>query len=284
MTPLSPKTSALLFLVLILALASFGCSSNEPPGQQSTPLPLIVQDGISIPHQANAMDQLNYARSGLRDKKVKMAAFRAVSFLFPNDRLECAHAALGLAYLHLEPQHRFATPLDIRQAVNDFSSVLTDFPDLPDIQAKALWYLGWIHTDLLDAPDQGIAFYWRVVREYPDVPMNLSPTVPWITLVYSDNPVKKQLKPSAPKKFWSQVALLEIVKNSRKSDEVLSAFHLLIAHHFTTQATGLAIRHLLSVPALADHARPQVASYLLRNPGNPYLAKDIRTLSAGEGS
>jgi hypothetical protein len=280
---IGPLRSAVWIALLTgVLLVLSGCST--PPEQltvSDSALPEIIQDGIPVPRFSTASDQLSYARSGLTDKKRKLAALRAVPSLFPGSRLECAQAAVGLAYLHLEPEYRFASQLEIQQAANDFQAVLDEFGDIPGIRAKSLWYLGWIHTELKQDPDTGLAFYWQVARRLSFVPMNLTPTAPWVNLVYAAEPAEKALKPAAPTKYWAQVALLEIVRNARDSAQAKTAFDLLMARYTTSQAAGLALKHMLAEPALADHALPAVDAYLAANSRNPYLARDIRTLAEG---
>lgn len=263
-------------------MVAAACSS--PPEQLAvsrSELPEIIQDGISLPRFSTAADQLNYARSGLTDKKRKLAALRAVPALFPQSRPQCGQAAMGLAYLHLEPEYRFATDLDIRQAANDFAAVLAEYGDIPGIRAKTLWYLGWIHTELKQDVPTGLGFYWQIVRDLSYVPMNLSPTAPWVNLVYPSQPARKALKPAPPKKYWEAVALLEIVRYTRNSAEAARALGVLMDRHPTSQATGLALKHLLADPELAPAALQHAAAYLAQPPSNPYLARDIQTLAEG---
>ena len=259
-----------------------GCSA--PPeyltGTQTQP-PEIIQDGVAIPQYPSAADQLNYARSGLTDKKRKMAAFRAVKALFPGDRSACGQAAMGLAYLHLEPQYRVASELDIRQAINEFKDLLTVYKDQPDITAKALWYLGWIHTQLQADPATGMGYYWQVANGFYPIPLKLSHTAPWVNLVYGLEPVKKQ--PVTPENDWGQVALLEIVRHSPEPAETIKAFHLLIGRSPASQAAGLALKHMLADPNMASQALAPAAAYLALPPSNPYLARDIRTLAEAVG-
>ena len=186
---------------------------------------------------------------------------------------------MGLAYLHLEPEYRFASPLEIRQAANDFSAVLKAYGDIPGIRAKSLWYLGWIYTELTSDPHTGLRFYWKIVKELSFVPMNLSPTAPWVNLVYPSQPAQKALKPAAPKTYWAQVALLEIVRNSPDKDQAVRACDLLMERYPASQAAGLALKHMLADPGLAAHALPASALYLSLPPSNPYLARDIQTLA-----
>lgn len=236
-----------------------------------------MQDGIEIPCFTSASGQLNHARSGFRNKKEKSAAFRAVHTLFPEQRLECGQAALGLAYLNLEPDYRFALPIDIRKAENDFQSVLKDYAALPDIQARANWYLGWIYTSLDPMPKKGRTYFHTIVRDFPEVPMNLSVPEPWVNIVYPDNISGKRQSP--PLKYWAQVALLELVRHPGSGKEAMSAFNLLYDRFFTSTETGMALKILLADPEQAALVLKKARLYTKQKQDNPYLVRDITTLA-----
>jgi len=271
---------AVLVSGLLAAALVSGPGCSAPPESLTDTretLAGIIQDGITIPQFPSAADQLNYARSGLAGRQEKMAALRAVKTLFGQDRMACGQAALGLAYLHLEPQYRFASDLDIQRAIKDFQAVANQYQDLPDVQAKALWYLGWIHTELAQDLKKAMGYYWQVAKAFDHIPLSLSHTAPWVTLVYGLEPVHKM--PQAPEKDWAQVALLEIVRHSPDTGEAIAAIHLLLDRYPASQAAGLALKHMLADPVLAPHAQAPAADYLAKKPANPYLARDIQTLA-----
>lgn len=258
-----------------------GCApaSDDQPSTLDTGPAQIIQDGIPVPQFPTAAGQLDYAKSGLADKKRKGAAFRAVSALFPLNRHECGHAALGLAYLHLEPDYRFAKPIEIRKAANDFKVVLRNFSDIDDVQAKAHWYLGWLYCTLELDPDTGRRHFWTVVRDYPEVPMNLSAPVPWVNLAHPEAP--PAINQPGQVKYWTQAALLELVRHPGTTSDTLHAFDLLYSRFFDSVETGLALKAMLSHPELAGIIRPKAFTWLSRNSTNPYLARDISALAGG---
>jgi len=269
-------------LVSILILAG-GCDRPLPPADiYRTDPPTRVVDGVTLPVFHTAAGQLRYSRSGFSDGARKRAALKAVLSFFPEDRLECGHAAIGLAYLHLEPDYRFAGTGQIRLALDALLKIRGTYADLPDVMAKTHWTLGWIYTDLMALPSKGLPHYWQVVRSYPDIPMNLSPAVPWVNLVSPPASKTSTAPPSVPKKFWAEVALLEIIRNTTDKSLAIRAFDILFRKYFTGPAAGFALKAMLENPVLADHARPQVSGYLQKHKANPYLAREIRLLAAGE--
>ena len=259
-----------------------GCA---PPQNQAikeavtdTELPVVIQDGFNIPHFPSARGQLNYAKSGFTSKKEKKAALRAVISLFPNERDVCGQTALSLAYLYLEPDYRFTTALDIRQASNDFSAILKNFSDLPHIQAKAFWYLGWIHTDLLNDPVTGARHYLHIADRFPDIPVSLSEPEPWANLVYLPDKAKP-LTPEPPDTYWGQIALLELVRTHPDPDMTVSAFDRLFTEYPIGPSHGFALKAMLNRPEFISHALPGASVYLNGDHGNPYLARQIKEMT-----
>lgn len=278
--PLFSISRCCLFLMVLLPVIISGCTN--PPERlipPKAPPAVKIQDGFEIPVFSSAMGQLNYARSGFTDKREKKAAFRAVLDLFPRDIRECGHASIGLAYLHLEPDYRFASPKTIRRAAVDFNSVLDRFAGQPDVVVKAHWYLGWIYTELMDEPEKGLVHFWRIVREFPDAPVSQSPPVPWVNLVSPPKQTQDRKHPQGPEKLWAEVALLEIIRNTPDHTRAALAFDHLAERFPAGAATGFALKFMLTDPGLANHALPRVAPYLSQYTENPYLIRDIRMLA-----
>ncbi len=275
----------LVFIVIVFPI--IGCT-NAPysPKKNNTNLEILTQDGFNIPRFPSARDQLNYANSGLVNKKEKQAALRAVHTLFPDNRPAMGNAAIGLSYIHLETDYRFATSTEILRTVNGFLSVVKDFPDLDHIQVKAHWYLGWIYTELLGDHEKGVSHYWTIVTEFPDIPMNLTPPVPWISLVYPLDLSKKLPSPRTHNKYWAATALLEIIRYAPGREDAIKAFDQLFDTYYTSVETGFALKLMLKTPGLVSHALPFVEPFLARktsNPHgyNPYLHGDIKALAKG---
>ncbi|WDP93059.1 MAG: hypothetical protein HUN04_26420 [Desulfobacter sp.] len=277
--------AVLCLLALLLSLGLQGCTQEKRHSSAGNEIPEIIQDGIKIPRFSTAAGQLNYAASVFEDKKRKSAALRAVAALFPENRLECGHAALGLAYLHLEPDYRFAKPIDILKAANDFKAVLKAYPDMDDVVAKTHWYLGWIHTTLchpaLDgqtgSTETGRRHFRAIVRDFSSVPMNLSPPEPWVNLARPEEfPTIKQ---SAPVKYWAQVALLELVRHPGSEEEALKAVDMLYDRFFSSMETGFALKHMLTRPGPGVSLVEKASAWAARNTANPYLSREISALA-----
>lgn len=269
---------SILFLVLVVSIISCTNAPDSPKKNDSN-LEILTQDGFNIPQFPWARDQLNYANSGLANKKEKQAALRAVLTLFPDNRPARGNAAIGLAYIHLETDYRFATSTEILRAVNGFLSVIKDYPDLDHIQVKAHWYLGWIYTELLGDLENGVLHYWAIVTDFPDIPRNLSVPVPWISLVYPPDLSQKLPSPRPQEKYWAGIALLEIIRYSPERENAIKAFDLLFDSYYTSVETGFALKLMLKKPDLASHALPFVEPFLVRKTSNPYLHGDIKALA-----
>ena len=231
--------------------------------------------GFDIPVFPTARDQLNYARSGFPDPKEKRAALNFLFKAFPQSRAECGSAALGLAYINLEPDYRFALGLDHRKAVKEFKAVIKEFKNLPRVQVKAHWYIGWIYCDLLKEIETGLPYYRFVVEAYPDLEMGISPPVPWVSLVYSPAGNENRMTKSKEREHWASLSLLEIIRHTADAQEALDAFDTLWDRYRYSAATGLAIKLMLENRAYRDKALLHTEPYLALNVANPYLSGEI---------
>jgi len=273
-----PVLLKVLSIGFFLMLSLQGCGSE--PAFLPIPraeLPTISFNGFDIPKFPTAQGQLNFAKSWFSDTRGKKAALLIVSELFPRARLQCGNADLALAYMNLGEDYRFASRSDFLKAITDYRKLLDKYRDQPRILAKAHWYLGWIHCELLGKKPKGLVHFKIIVTQYPGVAMELSSPVPWVSLVYPLDP-REQSDIRIPKMHWAGIALLEIIRNA-PPDEAIMAFDALWQGYKNSAATGFALKLMLENPLLADHSRSHVPAFLARNIANPYLAKEIQTLA-----
>ena len=271
------------FLVLwILMCAVFLSSCTDAPSTRSfgkSELETQNYHGFHIPVFPTAQGQLNYARSGFPDPKEKKAALNFVIEKFPASDDACGSAALTLAYMHLEPDYRFALQLDFNKALQDYKTIINTFKDEPRVLVKAHWYIGWIYCDILADVDKGLPYYKHIVENYPDLEMGISSPVPWVSLVYSLSVHENQSKKAKVKKHWASLSLLEIIRHTRDETETRAAFDLLWKKYRHSVTTGLAIRMMLDRPELIDKVQPHIEPYLAMNVANTYLAREIESLA-----
>lgn len=196
---------------------------------------------------------------------------------FPHDLKISARTHLELAYLELGADFRLANPEACRRALNKYKKIISDHGQLKDICAQAYWYMGWIYTDLLNNTSRGLAMYQRVVEDYLNEKRIAETTVPWLTLVYPDKPRKKTLEIyDRQTYFWGDLALLEMVRNAKDSEEQIAAFMQLWSRDPVSLATG----HALLVVLKSNMPDPQIVplsrAYILHNTPNIKLDEDIR--------
>lgn len=272
-------TIELLTVFFLAVLFVWGCGS-EPSSHslKETEQPVILFKGYTIPKFPRARDQLNYARSGFPDKEEKRAAFEFVIRHFPQDRLECGEAVLNLAFMNFGFDYRFALLRDYYAAIEEYKTIIKYYADQPPVMAKAYWYLGWIYCDLLNEGEKGLTYFRRIVHEYPDIQMGISPPVPWVSLVYPEEPGRDEPRSGKTITRWASLALLEIIRHSPDMEAAYDAFNILWQRYKKSVPTGLAIRLLLKKESTAEKVRPYIAQYLALNSANTYLADELRRL------
>ncbi|MBC2705283.1 hypothetical protein [Desulfobacula sp.] len=272
-----PLAIIIIFLLFLAALVLNGCS-DEPTSlslPKSDP-PVVSFQGFKIPQFPTAQGQLNYAKSGFPNPEEKRAALKILFKFFPEARLQCGNAALGLAYMNLGYDYRFAARQDYYNAIKDYRNVIKNFKEYPQILVKANWYLGWIHCDLLKEKKIGIPYFRHIVKTYPNFQMGISSPVPWVSLVYPVTVTGKQPTKNTTNKQWASLALLEIIRHAPNRNEVFNAFDLLWKNYQNSVPTGLAIKLLLQDERYAQIAMPYIEKYLALNIANPYLEREIR--------
>lgn len=267
-------TAVLIFLVIILLT-----SCSEEPASFSLPkseLPMISFQGFSIPRFPTAQGQLNFAKSGFANPEKKKAALEILFEIFPEARLQCGNAALYLAYMNLGNDYRFAESQNYHNAISDYHAVIETFKEHPQILVKAYWYLGWIHSDLLNQTKPGLSYFWHIVKKYPDIKTGISSPVPWVSLVYPLKENKNQPVRQSTQNKWASLALLEIIRHSRDRVETVKAFDTLWEKYRGTVATGIGINLMLKDKSLGQKVMPYIQPYLALKIANPFLAREIK--------
>lgn len=271
------------FLMFSACLILTGCPSEKPPiSLHESDQPVVYFNGYTIPKFPRAIDQLNYARSGFPNKEEKRAAFEFVIRYFPHDRAECGEAILNIAYMNFGFDYRFALIQDYTQAIEEYKTIIKYYADQPSVMAKAYWYIGWIYCDLLNQKADGLAFYWKIIKEYPDTQLGITSPVPWVSLVYPEDDPNSKPKPQKIKTQWAEIALLEIIRNSSDSKEVINAFSLLWENYKNRASTGMALKLLLTTQRYPTDIRPYVHAYLDLYKTNPFLTNELKSLIADD--
>lgn len=226
--PPSPGSIGHIFLTLLLGIALLLTGCSPPPAAEQTASssqPFREIDHRSIPELPTAAEQLSYALSRFTDQTEQRAALKAVATLHPKDRRATGLAALELAYLELGEDYRLAGAEQKERARQYYQRILSKYPELAEVAARALWYLGWIATELETDAAPGLVHYLELINRFPDERLSLPQPAPWLTIDLIDD---SDIQHSAPPQLtvtWADLARLEILRHS--ADRQLTWKHLL---------------------------------------------------------
>lgn len=252
--------------------------SDTPEPVALTPRTL-VRDGYTIQLFPTPEEQLRYAKRWFYDLKEKRAVLEALIENFHDARRVRAEAELELAYLALGTDYRFANPRECRLAIGHYKEVLESYEDLPDIRAKAIWYIGWILSDLLDEPQNAASYYQKVVDEYPNVTLSIKPPVPWVSLVLPQVEDRPQAVYARRTYYWASISLLQLVRIHDDEKRKWSAFEKLYSDYRSSLATAYAIRDLLkAAPEMARKTLPLAKKHLESMLFHRSMAREISRL------
>jgi len=271
---------ALMPVLITLTMAFIQC--NEPPHEsfqkQRMEPETITYNGYSILFYSTPEEQLRYAQEWSSDSQERRAALEVLIQRFPESKSVRAEAELELAYLALGTDHRFADEAACKQALEKYRQIIARYSNLAAVCAKAHWYMGWIHSDLLGQKRIAIEHYQTIAQRYDEARLNLEPPVPWVSLVLPQTKNETPAVYERPTYRWGSIALLEIIRNSTHEEEKWQAFQTLWLDYNDSLATGYALRALLHGPPslsekVAGYAQTHLQAKLLSRP----LAEDIQT-------
>jgi len=270
-----------IFLICILTLLA-GCAeqSGEPEGTHRA-VQRADYNGFSIPLFSTATAQFNYAKSLLANPEVKAAALRVLIERFPENRREMGEARLELAYMQLGDDFRLADHAACRRALKDYAAIAGEFSDLPAVFTKALWYRGWIHADLLDEKEKGIAIYSDLAEKYPGHSFSRISPVPWLDLIFPNPRTEPYTADDRHTHSWAGLALSEIVRLADDNTRRTAAFEKLWREHRGNLATGYALREILKRSDSPGELSQKIFTFIELNTVNPALNRDLVSHLAG---
>ncbi len=262
---------------LLLLSVFTGCSESSVDELLSRKEQSFIEVGeTKVPVFTTAVEQLNYTRSWFADIQEKRAALQAFSQLFPQERKMKGVAALDLAYLQLGNDFRFAPEHSCFAAIKDYRIILSEYKDIDEISAKALWYIGWIYTNLLNKKEKGLTTFAELVEMYPEENVSLLPPAPWVSIIYeADESINTALY-NRPVNHWAALALLEIVKHSGNGEEAWNAFEVLWLNYRQDKATGFALKAILKRRSHTAEALERARQYMEKDFSNVHILGDIQ--------
>ncbi len=265
------KISFVLVLSLFLYLAS-ACQQNSTSKKtgRNNSQQYINIDGFQIPHFMNARKQLEYARSSFTNSQEQKAALEAVIKLFPEAINEVTEANVDLIYFELGDDYRLAPPKLCRAAIVRLENIIRQYPTASQACAKAQWYIGWLYTDLLRNPKQGLVAYKKVVSGYPYEVFYISSPFDSAILDYSENGEKTS--ETGEKHWWGALALLEIYKHSRLHSDKQRILSEILSKYPVDLSTGYVVYDMITRYPLDDNVLRLAEKYLQINKGNKALS------------
>ncbi|BHH84994.1 tetratricopeptide repeat protein [Desulforhopalus sp. 52FAK] len=226
----SPFITRSLILCIVL-LCACSCSSREEKQQESEKkIAYIEINGFKVPQMASASEQFFLAKVSDTTLPRQIALFNSVSILFPEERMQRGDTELEIAYLQLGVDYRLSSLGGQKKAAENYLQIAIRYQDIPEVAAKALWYHGWITTDLLGQKTKGIISYNTIIEQYKSQPVTHPPYVPWTSINLSQSPdVSDQSSPQAPL-TWGEMTYLELIRHGQSAAISLGHYTSLHQH------------------------------------------------------
>jgi hypothetical protein len=222
------QSRPLLCLCLGPLLLVIFCSCQQTLKDESPQKEAIFYeriDNFTIPRFKTANEQLAFARASIAKGPQKIAAFKAVAIFYPQAREQKGFAALEIAYLHLGDDYRLARTQECTQALKQYRDIAIQYKDIPAISAKALWYHGWISTDLLEHISEGRRSYLELIQRYTNEKISILAPAPWTSLNLDEETRSHEPYLGKTAFTWRELALLELIRNSPATEPALQYYN-----------------------------------------------------------
>ncbi len=269
--------TVLLLLFLLVSNLFFGCKDRpaEPQNTQAEQASIEIS-GFQIPVFSSAGEQLNYTRAWFAKIQEKRAALQAFIKLYPQEMRYCGLAALDLAYLQLGSDFRFAEEYAGFAAIKAYRAILDTYIKLPEIMAKAHWYIGWIYTDLLKDTKKGIDEYQQLVSNYPEESVTLLPPAPWVSIIYQTDANVNITLSNKPVNNWAALALVEIIRHTDDEEIAWGAYQKLWGSYRDNVVTGFGLKFMLQKRFHIEETLIMAYQYMEKEFSNVHILGDIQ--------
>jgi tetratricopeptide (TPR) repeat protein len=157
-----------LIPLLIVALQNIHSPATDWDEARTYPSWFKSSPPVEIERQKDGMQQWKYSidtwgSKGSKNWKKEANAFNAVCTWFPEDRLPCAKAKLGIVVIY-----RYYLN-DYRRAIIEADRLLSEYPEQKEQCASALAEKGWSYYLLKDFGNSRLAFT-KVANEFSEYP------------------------------------------------------------------------------------------------------------------
>jgi len=153
--------------VFVLMIQNYHAPAKDWTEAHKRPSWFLETPSGEIEHQSDGMKQWQYAidkwgSKGSRQWKNEANAFQAVCFWFPNDRLACSKARLGIVTIYVYYLG------DYRRGILEADELLLDYSDQQEQSPLTLCRMGRAYLMLKDFKKSRESFR-RVLNEFPEV-------------------------------------------------------------------------------------------------------------------
>ncbi len=162
------KNAFVFIPILIVALQNIHSPATSWNEAKTHPGWLRSYPSAETERQKDGMQQWKYAidtwgSKGSKNWKKEANAFNSVCTWFPDDRLACAKAKLGIVAIY------FYYLSDYRRVIIEADNLLSEYPEQKEQCASALANKGWAYYLLRDFKNSRLAFK-KVVNEFKEYP------------------------------------------------------------------------------------------------------------------
>jgi tetratricopeptide (TPR) repeat protein len=160
------RNAVVIIPILVLAINNFHMPADNWKEAAEKPKWHAPYRLMNIEVKENGVKQWEYAigtwgNKGSRQWKRQIIALEAVSEYFPDDRVACARAQLGIVVTY------FQFLGDYRRAVFEADVLARQYPEQDGVLASALSVKGWAHYMLKDF-ERSRAAFTKVINEFSD--------------------------------------------------------------------------------------------------------------------
>lgn len=268
----------LLTICTLITLITCSCTPQEDIVPPQAPETTHIQiDGFTVPQLPSAAEQLFFARTSDALLPQRIALFKAVAILFTDKRTQIGLAELEIAYLSLGTDYRLSPPSQQQSTAEKYLIIATNYQDIPEVAAKALWYHGWITADLLGQKIKAMDSFLKTIKSYPDQPISRSPVVPWTSINIEQSSTSPPSNSTQAPLTWAGLAYLELVRHGQNAEECLNYYRSLIKYSSEKTLVFAALKLLATRSDLDSRLLSVIKTEIIRA---GFEQKEAQTLTA----
>lgn len=260
----TPCPARLITICLLFIICTCSCTSQEDTPQNVETTVHLQVDDFEVPRLPSASEQLHFAKIAATDLPHQIALLKAVEQFFPKEKNEVGQADLEITYLQLGSDYRRNSSESLKNTARSYLTIATNHKDIPAVAAKALWYHGWVETDLLKQTSVGRASYQNIIDQYPYEQVSLSPVISWTSINLEQKPTKPATDSSQSPLTWSDLAFLELIRHAKNGASSLDQYRAFCDHAPTSSIMPEALQVLLTRKDIDTETRTTIKATAIR--------------------